>query len=78
MNQVRQIGLRIAYFRKMRKLTQAELANRVHMNKSYLSQIECRLEKKSLSLPLLISIADKLNISLSILVKMDDVDDSFS
>ena len=62
MNQVRQIGLRIAYFRKMRKLTQAELANRVHMNKSYLSQIECGLEKKSLSLPLLISIADKLNI----------------
>ena len=78
MNQVRQIGLRIAYFRKMCKLTQAELANRVHMNKSYLSQIECGLEKKSLSLPLLISIADKLNISLSILVKMDDVDDSFS
>lgn len=76
MDQVRQIGLRIAYFRKMRKLTQAELANRVHMNKSYLSQIECGLERKSLSLPLLIDIADKLNISLSVLVKLDDVDNS--
>ena len=51
------IGLRIAYFRRVRNLTQAELADKVGINKNYLSHIECGNTNKAISLPLLIHIS---------------------
>lgn len=68
------IGLRIAYFRKMRNLTQAKLAEKVGINKNYLSQIESGSTNKAISLPLLIRVAKILEIELSVLVDLSDLD----
>ena len=48
------IGLRISYFRRVRNMTQAELAAKVGINKNYLSHIECRNTNKAISVPSLI------------------------
>ena len=69
--EIRRIGLRIGYFRKVRNITQAELAERLHINKNYLSHIECGAGK-SISLPMLIRIARELDVKLSVLVDLDD------
>ena len=74
--EVKYIGLRIAYFRKMRNLTQAELADKVHINKNYLSHIESGSANKVLSLPLLIELSKALDIDLSVLVDLNDLTES--
>ena len=74
--EVKYIGLRIAYFRKMRNLTQAELADKVHINKNYLSHIESGSANKVLSLPLLIELSKALDIELSVLVDLNDLTES--
>lgn len=71
LEEIRRIGLRIGYFRKVRNITQAELAERLHINKNYLSHIECGAGK-SISLPMLIRIARELDVKLSVLVDLDD------
>ena len=70
------IGLRLAYFRKMRNLTQAQLAEKVSINKNYLSQIESGSTSKAISLPLLIQISKALDVELSILVDLNDLEKS--
>ena len=40
MNEIKKIGQRIAFYRKQRKLTQQELAEKANVSKSYLSKIE--------------------------------------
>ncbi len=67
------IGMRIQYFRKMRNLTQAQLAEKVSINKNYLSQIESGSTSKAISLPLLIQISKALNVDLAILVDLNDL-----
>lgn len=69
---IQKIGLRISYFRRVRNITQAGLAERVNINKNYLSQIECGSANKAISLPLLIRIARALDVKLSVLVDLDD------
>lgn len=70
------IGMRIQYFRKMRNLTQAQLAEKVNINKNYLSQIESGSTSKAISLPLLIQISKALDVELSILVELKDMEKS--
>lgn len=67
------IGLRIKYFRKLKNMTQVELADRLHINKNYLSHIESGSANKAVSLPLLIKIARALDVELSVLVDMNDM-----
>lgn len=71
LEEIRRIGLRIGYFRRVRNVTQAELAERLHINKNYLSHVECGAGK-SISLPMLIRIARELDVKLSVLVDLDD------
>ena len=71
-----QIGLRIAYFRKLRNLTQADLADKVSINKNYLSHIESGSANKVMSLPLLIRISKALDVELALLVDLSDLDNS--
>ena len=71
-----QIGLRIAYFRKLRNMTQADLADKVSINKNYLSHIESGSANKVLSLPLLIRISKALDVELALLVDLSDLDNS--
>lgn len=74
--EIQYIGLRIAYFRKLRNMTQADLADKVSINKNYLSHIESSSAHKVLSLPLLIRISKALDIELALLVDLSDLDNS--
>lgn len=74
--EVKYIGLRISYFRKMRNLTQADLADKVHINKNYLSHIESGSANKVISLPLLIALSKASDIELSVLVDLNDLTES--
>lgn len=57
-------------------MTQAQLAEKVHINKNYLSHIESGSSNKAVSLPLLIEISKALDIPLSVLVDLEDFDQS--
>ena len=74
--EIQYIGLRIAYFRKLRNLTQADLAEKVFINKNYLSHIESGSANKVLSLPLLIRISKALDVELALLVDLSDLNKS--
>lgn len=74
--EIKFIGLRIAYFRKLRNMTQAKLAQAIHINKNYLSHIESGSDDRAVSLPLLIRIAQALKVELSILVDLSDLEHS--
>ena len=76
LQEIQYIGLRIAYFRKLRNMTQADLADKVHINKNYLSHIESGSAHKVLSLPLLIRISKALDVELALLVDLSDLDNS--
>ena len=71
--EMRCIGARIAGFRKLRNLTQEELAFKLNMNKSYLSQIESASSGKNISLPMLIKISRALDVELALLTDIDGV-----
>ena len=76
LQEIQYIGLRIAYFRKLRNMTQADLADKVFINKNYLSHIESGSANKVLSLPLLIRISKALDVELALLVDLSDLDNS--
>ena len=61
-NQLRMLGLTIAYYRKARGMTQSQLAEAVHISRTHMSNIEAPNTKTSISLNLLLDIADALDI----------------
>jgi transcriptional regulator with XRE-family HTH domain len=65
----KQIGLKVAYYRKMRGYTQEELARRVQISTSYLSRIERGNYTKSVSLSVVLAIAQALALDISELVR---------
>lgn len=69
---MRQIGLNISYYRKYRKMTQMQLAEKVNLSSCYISQIERGLVKKSVSLPVLISIAQALDVDIKKFFEIKD------
>ena len=71
--EMRCIGMRIAGFRRLRNMTQEELAFKLNMNKSYLSQIESASSGKNISLPMLIRISRALDVELALLTDIDGV-----
>lgn len=68
----RQIGRKVAYYRRLRNLTQEALAKKVNVSISTLGKIERGKYNNNLSLSILKSIADGLNIDLSMLVTFDN------
>lgn len=58
------IGIKISEYRLKRKLTQEELANKVGISYSYLTQIEAPNVVKKMSLEVLFDIADALKIDI--------------
>lgn len=67
----KQIGRKIAYYRRLRNLTQAELARKINISTSTLGKIECGRYNNNLSLSMLMTIADGLNINLVLLVTFE-------
>ena len=63
------IGLKIAYYRKKKAYTQAVLAQQIGMSAAYLGQIERGNRGNSFSLETLYQIADALGIEAEILLK---------
>ncbi len=64
----RNIGLKIAYYRKKKGYTQTELAQRIGMSAAYLGQIERGNRGNSFSLEILYQIADALEIDVGVLM----------
>lgn len=57
-----ELGEHISFYRKRAKITQAELARRVNISRSYLSRIENSNTSQSFSLELLFNISRELDI----------------
>lgn len=60
--QFRELGLTISYYRKLKGLTQSELAQNVGLSRTHISNIEAPQVKTSLSLESLFDIADTLDV----------------
>lgn len=62
------LGLNIAYYRKLRGLTQLQLSEKADISRTHLSNIEAPNVNTSISLDTLLDIADILEIPVSELV----------
>ena len=65
------IGNRIAYYRKQRRLSQAELARNIGISVSYMSKIE-RADLESFAVITLLDIAEALGVPPKALLSEDD------
>ena len=72
MNELRLLGLTIAYYRKVRGMTQMELAEAVHISRTHMSNIEAPNGKTSISLNKLFDIAEALDVSMKDLFDFRD------
>ena len=70
--QYRQIGLKIAYYRKLRGLTQEELAEQVGLTPAYIGHLEAPNISKALSLDTLFDIAAVLEVVTPIIAYIID------
>ncbi|MGI6010229.1 MAG: helix-turn-helix domain-containing protein [Ruminococcus sp.] len=64
MNDLRLLGLTIAYYRRARGLTQMDLAEMVHISRTHMSNIEAPNSKTSISLNKLFDIAEALEVPM--------------
>ena len=71
-NEFRLLGLTIAYYRKLRGLTQAELAEATNISRTHISNIEAPNGKTSISLNKLFDIADVLEVPVKDLFDFRD------
>lgn len=71
-NEFRLLGLTIAYYRKPRGLTQAELAEATNLSRTHISNIEAPNGKTSISLNKLFDIADVLEVPVKDLFDFRD------
>lgn len=60
--QYRQLGLTIAYYRKLKGLTQMQLAEAVNLSRTHISTLEAPNMPTSISLDKLMDIADTLEV----------------
>lgn len=59
----KKIGLNIAYYRKLKGLTQLQLAEAINISRTHMSNIEAPNMPTSISLDTLLDIADALEIN---------------
>lgn len=69
----RQIGLKIAYYRKLRGFTQEELAEQIGLTPAFIGHLEAPNITKALSLDTLFDIAVVLEVSPSKFLSFDDI-----
>lgn len=65
--QLKRIGLNISLQRKLKGITQAQLAEKVNISRTHMSNIEAPKVKTALSIDLLLDIANALEIEPAIL-----------
>ena len=61
-HELRMLGLTIAYYRKLRGMTQINLAERINVSRTHISNIEAPNGTTSVSLETLFDIAEALDI----------------
>ena len=66
------VAKNIKYYRKSRKITQAELAERTEYSHEFIRRIEAPNSKKNFSLDAVSNIADDLDIDIELLFKKND------
>lgn len=71
-NEFRLLGLTIAYYRKLRGLTQAQLPEATNLSRTHISNIEAPNGKTSISLNKLFDIADVLEVPVKDLFDFRD------
>lgn len=67
----RQIGGKVAYYRKLRNLTQVELARKIRVSSSVISRLERGKYNNNVPMGLLIDVAEALNLDFALLVEFD-------
>ncbi len=65
------IGLNIAYYRKLKGMTQLQLAERIGISRTHMSNIEAPNMHTSISLETLLDIADALEIPVTSLLNFN-------
>lgn len=65
LNQYQKLGLKIAYYRKQKGLTQMELAECINISRTYISNIEAPKTCVNPTLDVILNIADALDIPVS-------------
>ncbi len=68
----RRIGLKIAYYRRLRGLTQEQLAEQAGLTPAFIGHLEAPNMIKALSLDALFDIADILEIQPKMLLTFED------
>ena len=63
--QYRELGLMIAYYRKLRGITQIQLAEYINVSRTHFSNLEAPNMPTSISLDRLFDIADALEVPIS-------------
>lgn len=63
-NQYKQLGLTIAYYRKLKGMTQQALAEAVNLSRTHISNLEAPNMPTSISLEKLFDIADVLDVPI--------------
>ncbi len=66
------LGLNIAYHRKLKGMTQLELAEAADISRTHLSNIEAPNVPTSVSLETLFDIADALEVPVDVLFRFND------
>ena len=71
MSKYKQLGLKIAYYRKMKGYTQDELAEKLDINAAFLGHVEAPNIDKAISLDTVLHIADLLDVPRDKLLDFD-------
>ncbi len=67
-----QLGLKIAYYRKLRGLTQEQLAERINRTPAFIGHVEAPNIRKAVSLDTLFDIASVLDVPIYKFFLFDD------
>lgn len=70
----RQIGGKVAYYRKLREISQVQLAEKVMVNSSVISRLERGKYGENISVGFLMDIADALDIDYLLLLTFDEAE----
>ena len=72
----KQLGLKIAYYRKLRGLTQEEFSEKAELSMSHISALEAANMDRSVSINTLFDIAEVLEVPAYKFLLFDDEDDN--
>ena len=71
-SEYRQLGLKIAYYRKLRGLTQEQLAEKIDKSAAFIGHVEAPNVEKAISLDTLFDIASVLDVPVNKFLTFED------